>query len=79
MTKTKNRINNLQNSAVSSRPTANGSPEVPSLEEIKGIRQFVFRLNGDTPELREAVERSLEQLRKEFPEYKFDVQFGGKK
>ncbi|MED1726340.1 hypothetical protein P4V06_27060, partial [Brevibacillus parabrevis] len=79
LTKTRNRINNLQNSAVSSRPTANGSPEVPSLEEIKGIRQFVFRLDGDTPELREAVERSLEQLRKEFPEYTFDVQFGGKK
>ncbi|WP_370642699.1 DUF4280 domain-containing protein [Brevibacillus sp. DP1.3A] len=78
LTKTRNRINNLHKSAVSSRPAANGSPEAPSLEEIKGIRQFVFRLDGDTPELREAVEKSLEQLRKEFPEYTFNVQFGGR-
>ncbi|WP_233454996.1 hypothetical protein [Paenibacillus elgii] len=77
LTKTRTRINNLQDSAVSSRPTANGTQEVPTLDEIKGIHQFVFRLDGDTPELREAVEISLEQLRKEFPEYTFNVQFGG--
>ena len=76
--KTRTRIENMMEKAVSTRPTPNGSPEVPDLEEIKSIRDFVFRLDGDTPELRNAVGNSLNQLRAEFPEYKFNVLFGGK-
>ena len=64
--------------AAATRPTANGSPEVPDLEEIKSIRDFVFRLDGDTPELRTAAENSLNQLRSEFPDYTFNILFGGK-
>lgn len=75
--KTRTRIQNLDHAA-STRPTAHGSAEVPSLEEIKSIRNFTFRLDGDTPELRSAVENSLNQLRAEFPEYTFNVLFGGK-
>jgi len=75
--KTRTRIQNLDQ-ATSTRPTAHGSAEVPSLEEIKSIRNFTFRLDGDTPELRSAVENSLNQLRAEFPEYTFNVLFGGK-
>ncbi|RYY76641.1 MAG: hypothetical protein EOO52_03810 [Gammaproteobacteria bacterium] len=75
--KTRTRINNLLNNAESTRPTVNGTQNVPDLEEIKDIKHFVFRLDGDTPELREAASNSLEQLKKENPDYKFDVKFGG--
>ncbi|WP_232697489.1 hypothetical protein [Brevibacillus daliensis] len=77
LTKTRNRINALEN-ATSTRATKNGSSEIPNLEDIKDIREFVFRLDGDTSELRQAVENSLNQLRKEFPDYKFNAIFGGK-
>ncbi|WP_230202486.1 hypothetical protein [Paenibacillus ihumii] len=76
--KTRKRINNIAE-ATATRATKNGIPDVPSLDQIKGIRKFVFRLDGDTPELRQAVENSLEQLRKEFPDYTFEVWFGGEK
>jgi RsiW-degrading membrane proteinase PrsW (M82 family) len=76
--KTRTRIHNLMENAAATRPTANGSPEVPDLEEIKSIRDFVFRLDGDTPELRAAAENSLNQLRSEFPDYTFNILFGGK-
>lgn len=76
--KTRTRIHNLMENAASTRPTANGSPEVPKLEEIKSIRDFVFRLDGDTPELRAAAENSLNRLRSEFPDYTFNILFGGK-
>lgn len=77
MTKTRNQINALEN-ATSTRATKNGSSEIPSLEDIKEIRQFVFRLDGNTPELKQAVENSLNKLRQEFPDYKFSAIFGGK-
>ncbi|WP_409340628.1 PrsW family glutamic-type intramembrane protease [Paenibacillus sp. MBLB4367] len=76
--KTRTRIQNLLEKAASTRPTSNGSPDVPDLQEITSIRDFVFRLDGDTPELRSAVENSLNQLRTEFPDYTFNVLFGGK-
>jgi len=75
--KTRTRIQNLAQAAAT-RPTTNGSPEVPNLEQIKSIRSFVFRLDGNTPELQSAVENSLNQLRREFPDYTFNVIFGGK-
>ncbi|MEK3874775.1 hypothetical protein NYE76_33490, partial [Paenibacillus sp. FSL M7-0831] len=76
--KTRKRINNIVK-ATATRATKNGTSNIPSLDQIKGIRKFIFRLDGDTPELRQAVENSLEQLRKEFPDYTFDALFGGKK
>lgn len=75
--KTRTRIQNLAQAA-STRPTAHGSAEVPNLQEIKSIRNFTFRLDGDTPELRSAVENSLNKLRTEYPDYTFNVLFGGK-
>ncbi len=77
--KTRNRINELQNNATSTRATKNGSKEIPDLDSIKNIREFVFRLDGNTPELKQAVENSLNQLRKEFPDYKFSAIYGGMK
>lgn len=76
LTKTRNRINAFEK-ATSTRATKNGSSEIPSLEDIKNIKEFVFRLDGDTAELRQAVTNSLNQLRKEFPDYKFSAKFGG--
>ncbi|ETT65639.1 WXG100 family type VII secretion target [Paenibacillus sp. FSL H8-0457] len=75
--KTRKRIVNLEE-AIATRPTKNGTPDVPSLDQIQNIRKFVFRLDGDTPELRQAVENSLNQLRKEFPDHTFEAIFGGK-
>ncbi|QNV56378.1 hypothetical protein GMA19_01539 [Paenibacillus polymyxa E681] len=77
--KTRNRINELENNAFTTRATKNSSSDIPHLDSIKDIREFVFRLDGDTPELRKAAENSLNQLKKEFPDYKFSVQFGGGK
>ncbi|WP_277376155.1 WXG100 family type VII secretion target [Paenibacillus polymyxa] len=77
--KTRNRINELENNAFSTRATKNSSSDIPHLDSIKDIREFVFRLDGDTPKLRKAAENSLNQLKKEFPDYKFSVQFGGGK
>lgn len=78
LAKTRTRIHNLLEKAAATRPTAAGSAEVPDLEEIRSIRDFVFRLDGDTPELRAAAENSLNQLRAEFPDYTFNILFGGK-
>lgn len=50
-----------------------GVPDISTLQEIK---KFVFRLDGDSLELREAVYKSIEKLQLEFPDYTFDVIFG---
>ena len=76
LTKTRNRIFALEN-ATSTRTTVNGSQEIPALQEIKGIKEFVFRLDGDTPKLRQAVNKSINKLKEEFPDYKFSATFGG--
>lgn len=75
-TKTSNRIFALEN-ATSTRTTVNGSREIPTLDDIKGIKEFIFRLDGDTPELRQSVDNSIKKLKKEFPDYKFSANFGG--
>ncbi|WP_307200089.1 PrsW family intramembrane metalloprotease [Paenibacillus harenae] len=76
--KTRTRINNLIEKAVGTRTTPDGTSDVPTLEEIKGIRNFQFQLDGDTPELRAAAENSLNRLRQEFPDYTFTIRFGVK-
>jgi len=75
--KTKVRINNLQKAA-GTRTTPDGTAEIPTLEQIKGIRRFEFQLDGDSPELRAAAENSLNRLRQEFPDYTFSIRFGVK-
>ncbi|ANY68436.1 hypothetical protein BBD42_19635 [Paenibacillus sp. BIHB 4019] len=73
--KTKERILNLKK-VDHTRPTKNGSVEIPTLDEIKDVRRFNFRMNADTPELREAVQKVIEKLKKEFPDYTFTAEFG---
>ena len=75
--KTVNRIKNLD-IADATRPTVNGSQSIPSLQEIKGIKKFVFRLDGNSAELQSAVNQSIKKLQSEFPDYTFEVIFGGK-
>ncbi len=75
-TKTKNRINNLFE-ATGTREAKRNSLNVPNIEELKEIKEFRFRLDGDTPALRSAVENSLNKLRLEFPDYMFSAEFGG--
>ncbi|KPL91729.1 hypothetical protein SE18_01435 [Herpetosiphon geysericola] len=73
--KTQVRIDNLDE-AVSSRPTVNGSPDVPSLEDIKTIRDIRFHLNGDSPELRSAVQKQMDALKQRYPDWNFDAEYG---
>ena len=70
------RIENLQNAAVSTRATGNGSQTIPSLGEIKSIRKLEFRIDGDTPELRNAVEKTIKDLSQKYPDWRFSTTFG---
>ena len=74
--KTRARITRLNEQATTTVPTKNGTQIVPELAEIIDIKEFVFRLEGDTPKLRNAVEDGLNVLRQEFPDYKFSAEFG---
>lgn len=74
--KTVARIENLQNVAVSTRATQKGSQSIPSLNEIKSIRNLEFRIEGDTPELKNAVEKAVKDLSQKYPDWKFSATFG---
>ncbi|MFT3765619.1 MAG: SH3 domain-containing protein [Minicystis sp.] len=73
--KTKVRIKNLT-SAAATRPTVGGSPDVPTLAELQGIKRLHFRIDGDSPALRNAVAQSLAALAKEYPGWQFTAEFG---
>ena len=74
-TKTSKRITALKN-ATNTRITKNGSSVAPKLEDIKNIKKFVFRLDGDSPELQRAVNKSMANLKRENPEYSFNAIYG---
>ena len=57
--------------------TLSGSGSIPSVDSLKAIRNYVFRIDADTPELRAAVQAELENLKLEFPNYNFSAVFGG--
>lgn len=59
------------------RQTKNGSPNVPTLEQIRNIKHFEFRLDGNSPELKAAVQQSLQKLKQKYPDYSFSATFGG--
>ena len=75
--KTPTRITRLNEEATTTVVTANGTQTIPELAEIVGIKEFIFRLEGDTPELKDAVENGLNKLREEFLDYEFNAKFGG--
>ncbi len=74
--KTVTRIKNLKNEATSTRATKNGSIEISSLQEIKSFRKLEFRIEGDTPALRKAVSKELQELSQKYPDWKFTAEFG---
>lgn len=73
--KTVTRIENLGRAA-GTRPTRGGSEIVPGLEKIKNIRRLEFRVDADSPSLREAVLREVGRLSAKYPDWKFSAIFG---
>ena len=76
--KTKNRISNINDAVDTKLPGGVSIPEgsnIPSIEQIKDVKNFVFRLEGDSPELREAMTDVLVKLSTEFPDYTFKVEY----
>ena len=59
--------------------TLSGSGSLPDVELLKGIKEYVFGIDADTPELRAAVQKELDNLKEAFPDYNFSAIFGGKK
>lgn len=55
-----------------------GSESVPDINSLKNIRNYIFRIDADTPALRQAVEQCLGKLREKYPEYNFSATYGGK-
>ncbi|WP_148449106.1 hypothetical protein [Paenibacillus ihuae] len=76
--KTRKRIDVALKTGASTSPTIKGSKIVPDIELIRDFKEFVFRLEGDSPELREATEKVVNQLRVEYPDYKFSALYGYK-
>lgn len=58
--------------------TLSGNGSLPDDELLKSIKNYVFRIDADTLELREAVKRELDNLKEAFPDYNFSAIFGGK-
>ncbi|MHC5218406.1 hypothetical protein ACYSNR_17350 [Enterococcus sp. LJL128] len=52
---------------------------VSSVDEIKNIKDYTFRIDADTPALREAVQEQISILQKKYPDYNFSAIYGGKK
>jgi hypothetical protein len=74
--KTTTRIQNLAKT-VATRPKIDGTAVVPEFSEISSFKEFLFRVDADTPDLRQAVETVLTQLRSQNPNYTFNAIFGG--
>lgn len=70
-----NRINALQQESF----TLSGADSLPNTQLIKGIKNYVFRIDADTPGLRAAVQAELDNLKTTFPDYNFSATFGGAK
>jgi hypothetical protein len=73
--KTATRIEALLDAAAT-RVTKHGSPAIPDLTQIQGVRHFVFHLEADSPELRQAVYEAIRRLRLRFPDFSFEAAFG---
>jgi hypothetical protein len=73
--KTVVRIDNLQRAAAT-RPAPGGSPSVPTLQAMLGIRTFQFKIMATAPEIQHAVQAQVTRLRARFPAWEFSVIFG---
>jgi hypothetical protein len=75
--KTNTRIKNLQD-AVGARPRPDGlgAPSVPSLDDLRRIREFEFVIESADPDVRAAVDTELVNLREQHPGFRFTASFG---
>lgn len=73
--KTAKRIDGLKQ-ATGTRPTGVGTPTVPSIEDIRNFRRLHFRIEADTPEVQQAVEKELQNLTTTYPNWDFTAQYG---
>ncbi|NRD60706.1 SH3 domain-containing protein [Corallococcus exiguus] len=70
------RIKALTGTATGTRPTLEGSAEVPTLGELQSFRRLQFRIDADNPRLRAGVEAALQMLRSAHPGWTFEVRWG---
>ena len=73
--KGKNRIEALQQDEF--RLSSQVSSDLPAAEELKEIKDYVFRIDADTQQLRSAVQIQLDKLSELFPEFNFSATYGG--
>ena len=52
--------------------------ELLDVNSLKSIKNFVFRIDADTQELKAAVQQELNNLKADFPDYNFSATYGGK-
>lgn len=57
--------------------TLSGEGSLPDVESLKSIRDYIFRIDADTPALREAVQKQLDNLKAAFPDFNFSAIYGG--
>lgn len=76
--KTRKRIDEALKTGIATRATKSGSKIVPDIELIRNFKEFVFRLDGDSADLIQATDNVVNQLREEYPDYKFSATYGGK-
>jgi RHS repeat-associated protein len=53
-----------------------GASVVPSIDEIQKAKNIRFEIKANTPEMKLEVEKRLQQLRSEFPDFTFEATFG---
>jgi hypothetical protein len=74
-TKTNGRISGLK-SAAATRPTNAGTPTVPAIDQIRNFCRLHFRVEADTPEVRQAVEKEIQKLTLAHPDWDFTADYG---
>lgn len=76
--KTKQKIDAISQPDFNIRINKNGEVSQYSfmVDELKDIKDIRYRINADTPELRKAVEDSINTLKEEYPDYSFSAIFG---
>ena len=57
-------------------PTPGGPTAVPDIEQIRGFHRLHFRIDADTPQVRAAVEKEVQDLKKQYPAWDFTAQYG---
>ena len=72
--KGKNRIDALKQDTFRVRINSVDYPLL--VDDLRGIKTYVFRINADTPELRKAVDYWIEELDNLYPEYDFSAVYG---